>query len=962
MGSDRLKIFFTTDLHLGNRANQTRFLDLVDEVVDHQIDYINEKQIDVYIHGGDFFDNRNAINVKTLNRGFQILHRLERETDADIYLLKGNHDYYYRTNKDFSSADPLQDINKDRIHVISEVKGVDWLGNKILLVPWLMPSDANPFLDIIKKERWDICFGHFEIKGFDLNVSGFKNRAGFDSKDFGKIGFVFSGHFHRPQIKGNITYVGSPYQIDFGEEGDQKYLGFYITIYDKPTKIKKGDIKITPIDNIWSPRHRRVYYSKRAQYKKRHIYNNIVRPIIDEDIAPSAIHTWEMKLKGMKPMEIQPSTFTSTIESVNNRNLKMIDIPSDPVELMMVYLETLKIPDDIKKGTLKKLIGGVFEEIAKTQQLVKKNNHVFIDRVEFRNFFSFGNIWEELELKRGINLVMGPNGSGKTSLLESVLVGLYGKSSRNLNKEDVVNKTNQKHCEIKVTFQNNQGDEMRMERGVKPSYLRCYKNGELQPQEADLRIYQSRLENFLLSCDYRTWMNLQFISLDKNKTQPFLGLGRPQKRDFLEHILDLTLFKDVYTVIQNKLKIFEKKIAVHEMEMELYSRNIQENRKHLQNLTATYKQLKEGKDDRIADLESNLKRVKTNLEKKENKRVEVKDKLLDMEKLKRENIESSRILNKDIIVCNTTIKNKKKHMKEMEEAEECPWCFQGIDKKTQKTIMVKLTKETKERNRKIFRLEKEQEKIDKRISTFSDRMERQLQDLYKIENKIGIFKDRERGLNYHRREIERYSIEELEEQLMDLQESGRIYIAQLKSAEKKREMMEKYIRYFSYIRVLIGDENVKCFAISKIRPWLNKITNEYLERVGADYQIYFDENLDENFKLRNREDFKYENFSGGEMKRLDLIMIFTFQDILENLRGYYCDLMIFDEFIDSNLDADGKKKIMDIIKIKQKTKDLKVYIITHSTDISADDFSGFYKVGKRDHFSQIVEGEFTDPQ
>lgn len=945
-----MKILFFSDLHYGIRANQSRYLDITDEVVDHVIDICNDRQIDILIHGGDVFENRNTVNVKTLNRAFQAFHRIVEQTDCEVYHLKGNHDFYFRTSKELSSSDPFADIS-DRIHVISNPIGIKWANTKVLLCPWLMPSDVSVFLEEAKK-GWDLCFGHFEIKGFELNIQGFKSRTGLETKVFRNIGKVYSGHFHKRQKRSNIQYIGSPYQIDFGEEGDKK--GF--TIIELPSMREEF------VENIFSPQHRRVYYSKRKEYKKRHIYNNIVRPIIDEDIAPSAIHTWEMKLKGMKPMEIQPSTFTSTIESVDNRNLKMIDIPSDPVELMMVYLETLKIPDDIKKGTLKKLIGGVFEEIAKTQQLVKKNNHVFIDRVEFRNFFSFGNIWEELELKRGINLVMGPNGSGKTSLLESVLVGLYGKSSRNLNKEDVVNKTNQKHCEIKVTFQNNQGDEMRMERGVKPSYLRCYKNGELQPQEADLRIYQSRLENFLLSCDYRTWMNLQFISLDKNKTQPFLGLGRPQKRDFLEHILDLTLFKDVYTVIQNKLKIFEKKIAVHEMEMELYSRNIQENRKHLQNLTATYKQLKEGKDDRIADLESNLKKVRTNLEKKENKRVEVKDKLLDMEKLKRENIESSRILNKDIIVCNTTIKNKKKHMKEMEEAEECPWCFQGIDKKTQNAIMVKLTKETKERNRKIFRLEKEQEKIDKRISTFSDRMERQLQDLYKIENKIGIFKDRERGLNYHRREIERYSIEELEEQLMDLQESGRIYIAQLKSAEKKREMMEKYIRYFSYIRVLIGDENVKCFAISKIRPWLNKITNEYLERVGADYQIYFDENLDENFKLRNREDFKYENFSGGEMKRLDLIMIFTFQDILENLRGYYCDLMIFDEFIDSNLDADGKKKIMDIIKIKQKTKDLKVYIITHSTDISADDFSGFYKVGKRDHFSQIVEGEFTDPQ
>jgi DNA repair exonuclease SbcCD nuclease subunit len=694
-----MRILFFTDLHYGIRANRTKYLNIADDVVDHVIDMSHDRKIDVIIFGGDLYDNRNSINVKTLNRAHAALHRLTENTDCEIYLIVGNHDLYYRTSKEYSSTIPLRDIS-EKMHIVSSIEGYEWEGRKVLLAPWLTPSDVADFLKEAKTD-WDLCFGHFEIKGFELNVSGFKNRAGFDSKVFKRIKKLYSGHFHKQQVQANIKYVGSPYQIDFGEEGDTK--GF--TIIDLPS------LKEEFVENHFSPRHHRVYYSKKDSYKKRNIYNNIIRPVIDEDVAPDKILTWEKKLKSWKPLELQPSTFTTAIESII-KDTVLEDIPADPVELMMVFLETLVLPEDIKKGTLKKVIRGLFEDTAKVQQLVRKNNHVFVEKVEFKNLFSFGNKWEKLEPKKGINLVMGPNGAGKTGLLESILVGFYGKSARKLKKEGVVNKTNKRNCEIKVSFRNNQGEELRIERGLKPQFLRYYKNGELRPQEADLRIYQRKLEKFILSCDYQTWVNLQFISL--NKTQPFLSLYRQQKREFLERILDLTVFKDVYMVIQAKLKTFEKKLAVHEKEAEIFSGNIMENRKLLRNLASTYKQLKSGKEERITTLSENLEKAKTNLSKKENQKEDLQEKIREIEDKKRDFIETSRALNKDIITKNTEISNAEKHLEAIKEADQCHWCFQDIDNKTEKNICERLTKQMTADQRQATKLAKEQEKIDKK--------------------------------------------------------------------------------------------------------------------------------------------------------------------------------------------------------------------------------------------------------
>jgi DNA repair exonuclease SbcCD ATPase subunit len=59
--------------------------------------------------------------------------------------------------------------------------------------------------------------------------------------------------------------------------------------------------------------------------------------------------------------------------------------------------------------------------------------------VECKNFLTYGNSPFKLDFHKGINLIKGKNGVGKSSIVNAVLFGLFGRISKDVNKTDIVN-------------------------------------------------------------------------------------------------------------------------------------------------------------------------------------------------------------------------------------------------------------------------------------------------------------------------------------------------------------------------------------------------------------------------------------------------------------------------------------------------------------------------------------------
>jgi hypothetical protein len=174
------------------------------------IDECKKKNIKTCIFGGDYHHVRANINISTLNYSVRGLKHLNDYFDHTIFMI-GNHDLFYRDKYELHSLPYISEFSK-----IQLIDSITEIGD-ISFVPWLVGDEWKKVKDI----KSPYMFGHFEIPGFKMN-------AMVEMPDHGKINKnhfpnqkqVFSGHFHKRQTGGNITYIGNPFPHDYADAWD----------------------------------------------------------------------------------------------------------------------------------------------------------------------------------------------------------------------------------------------------------------------------------------------------------------------------------------------------------------------------------------------------------------------------------------------------------------------------------------------------------------------------------------------------------------------------------------------------------------------------------------------------------------------------------------------------------------------------------------------------------------------
>ncbi len=218
------------------------------------------------------------------------------------------------------------------------------------------------------------------------------------------------------------------------------------------------------------------------------------------------------------------------------------------------------------------------------------------DYIRFRNFFSFGSRWQEVEFKKGVNLILGldverdrSNGSGKSSFLETIPFALFGKVNRNVTKDQIVNWKSRKNCEIEMGF--TKGNETyTVYRGLKPDKLIISKNGNDLPMDARKLDFQKSFENDILGMDHKTFMSLIYTNI--NSTVPILTMSKPNKRQFLERVFGLEFIQDINSKSNEKLRNIEKKLSELSVQKVYNNKSKKEAQAQVAELTKKLKMLK----------------------------------------------------------------------------------------------------------------------------------------------------------------------------------------------------------------------------------------------------------------------------------------------------------------------------------------------------------------------------------
>ena len=130
------KSLLFADLHLGVHQNSPRWHNLALEWAGWSAELAKKEGAESIICLGDYFHDRDQIDVSTLDVARKILNIF---SEFEIYLITGNHDIYFKEKNDVTSLHIFQDY--PYVNVINTTKKFKYQDKQILKV-LLMLLDA----------------------------------------------------------------------------------------------------------------------------------------------------------------------------------------------------------------------------------------------------------------------------------------------------------------------------------------------------------------------------------------------------------------------------------------------------------------------------------------------------------------------------------------------------------------------------------------------------------------------------------------------------------------------------------------------------------------------------------------------------------------------------------------------------------------------------------------------------
>jgi len=232
-----MTIALITDQHLDGRKGSLVFWEYFKKFYDEIFfPTLKKHNIKTVIDLGDTFDNRKSIDFNVWNRIRKHYFDRLRDSGISVHMILGNHCTYYKNTNEINSPELLLQ-EYDNIQIYSKPETVMIDGTKILMMPWINSSNMEETMAWINDTSAEIAMGHLELNGFVV-TPGTKMDHGMDPSIFKKFKQVFSGHFHHKSSRGNITYLGNPYQMFWNDYKDERGFHLYEPKTNKLKRVK----------------------------------------------------------------------------------------------------------------------------------------------------------------------------------------------------------------------------------------------------------------------------------------------------------------------------------------------------------------------------------------------------------------------------------------------------------------------------------------------------------------------------------------------------------------------------------------------------------------------------------------------------------------------------------------------------------------------------------------------------
>ena len=569
---------------------------------------------------------------------------------------------------------------------------------------------------------------------------------------------------------------------------------------------------------------------------------------------------------------------------------------------------------------------------------------IYFKSVSWKNFLSTGNDTIKIQLdKTPSTLIVGSNGAGKSTMLDALSFGLFGKPHRDIKKDQLINSINKKGTIVEVEF-NIGNSEFKILRGIKPNKFEIWQNGNMINQASNARDYQKFLEQNILKLNHKSFH--QVVVLGSSSFIPFMQLPAWSRRSVIEDLLDINIFSKMNTLLKERNSKIKEELSEINHSLDLYKAKMDTQSKYVKDLQAINKDMITSKEESITDYEKDVKTLVS----ESHTLGKNLTALTDIETLKHEELseKTSDIKSRDMVF-KSKIKDLVNEAKFFEDNERCPTCDQDID------VSIKETKLTK--------IKKAAADIQKGMSDIAIECDTNAILLKECQGNMKDLLDRQRNINSNNDKINliQKEIEKIQKEISSLlQSSGDIKAAKIELndlrdnkdivTEKKLQYVEERT-YNEVIGEMLKDTGIKTKVIKQYLPVMNRLINQYLQVLDFFVAFHLDESFNETIRSRHRDAFNYASFSEGEKQRIDLSLLFTWRQIAKMKNSASTNLLVLDETFDSSLDHDG---IDNLTKILNTLEDgTNVFIISHKGDILENKFRSKIEFIKERNFSKI---------
>ena len=543
-----------------------------------------------------------------------------------------------------------------------------------------------------------------------------------------------------------------------------------------------------------------------------------------------------------------------------------------------------------------------------------------LKKISWKNFKSYSNAMTELVFDNNpsLNLIVGTNGTGKSSIADCIIYALYGKID-GTNNSDIPNRIN-KNFYVKIELDCN-GHEIIVERGLAPSLFIVTIDGAVVDTAGKNNV-QTMLEENYYKIPYSVFKNTLILSINDFKS--LVDLNPADKRNIIDKIFGFTEYNMMLKFIKEDIKILDSTMSSNEGSLKTATNSIERYEQQLEELKSN--EVSQEEIDELTEKINEAKKLKATNEENIKKLDDVR------KKLDKQSVEK----NMDIRDLKRKIEDNKKKIK-LIDSKKCPTCGSSLDtdefhKERERLVLENESCETsiKELTSIINDLSNKTRAVDSKRNVFVDAINKSgLTDLVSdLKYKVSLRKNNSQPL-------------------LNLKESLDKQINQL---NEEKEALEKRKMVYDCVMQILGDGGIKEYIANKYIPTINQIISEMMEFMGINYNVVFDKTFKATI-TSNGYNVTYNSLSTGEKKRIDFATVVSFIKLLKLQLGDM-NLLFLDEML-ASIDINGVSDMMTILKDLSVELNMNIYLIHHA-QVENVVFDNVIETSKPDGFSKIT--------